>query len=91
MALVEDGRLQLDDSIRGYLPELPAAWAPITIRHCLSHTSGLPDGVTPDQVNIIPLAGDRESLLKILGSVPVGEPGAKALQSDRADAVGRYR
>src|ERR1043165_887783 len=53
MALVEDGRLALDTSIRTYLPELPAAWQPVTIRHCLSHTSGLPDGVAADQVNII--------------------------------------
>ena len=79
MALVEDGRLALDTSIRTYLPELPAAWQPFTIRHCLSHTSGLPDGVAADQVNIIPLAGDRESLLKMLGSMPVGEPGSKVV------------
>jgi CubicO group peptidase (beta-lactamase class C family) len=79
MALVEDGRISLDESIRTYLPELPAAWAPVTIRHCLSHTSGLPDGVAADQVNIIPLAGDRESLLKTLASMPVAAPGIKAV------------
>jgi CubicO group peptidase (beta-lactamase class C family) len=79
MALIEEGRVRVDASIRTYLPEVPAAWAPVTIRHCLSHTSGLPDGVAADQVNIIPLAGDRESLLKILASMPVGEPGAKAI------------
>jgi D-alanyl-D-alanine carboxypeptidase len=79
MALVEDGRLILDRSVRSYLPELPAAWESITIRHCLSHTSGLPDGIAADQVNIIPLAGDRESLLKMLASVPVGEPGTKVI------------
>lgn len=78
MALVEDGRLSLDESVRTYLPELPAAWAPVTIRHCLSHTSGLPDGVAADQVNIIPLAGDREGLLKMLAEKPIGEPGVKA-------------
>jgi CubicO group peptidase (beta-lactamase class C family) len=79
MALIEDGRLTLDASVRSYLPELPAAWERITIRHCLSHTSGLPDGVAADQVNIIPLAGDRESLLKMLAPTPVGEPGAKVI------------
>ena len=43
LALVEDGRVALDASIRRYLPETPASWEPITIRHLLSHRSGIPD------------------------------------------------
>ena len=43
MALVEDGRVALDSSIRVYLPEAPPAWQGVTIRHLLSHTSGVPD------------------------------------------------
>ena len=43
MALVEDGRVALDSSIRVYLPDAPAAWQTVTIRHLLSHTSGIPD------------------------------------------------
>jgi len=78
MALVEHGRLALDLPLRTYLPELPASWAPVNIGNCLSHTSGLPDSVAADQVNIIPLAGDRKSLLKMLASMPVAEPGTKA-------------
>lgn len=42
MLLVEDGKLGLDDSIRKYLPDAPQAWAPITVRQLLNHTSGLP-------------------------------------------------
>lgn len=42
MLLVEDGKLRLDDSVRKYLPEAPTAWAPVTIRSLLNHTSGLP-------------------------------------------------
>jgi len=79
MALIEEGRVQLDGSIRTYLPEVPAAWAPATIRNCLSHTSGLLDGIAADQVNIIPLARDRESLLKTLASMPVTEPETRAI------------
>ena len=41
MLMVEDGKLQLDESIRTYLPDAPASWAPIKIRHILHHTSGL--------------------------------------------------
>jgi CubicO group peptidase (beta-lactamase class C family)/Tol biopolymer transport system component len=43
MALVEDGTVQLDASVRTYFPEAPPTWQPITIRQLLSHTSGLPD------------------------------------------------
>ena len=43
MALVEEGRLALDEPVRTYFPDAPAAWQPITVRHLLSHTSGIPD------------------------------------------------
>jgi CubicO group peptidase (beta-lactamase class C family) len=37
------GRLSLDDDIRRYLPEVPDFGSTITIRHLLTHTSGLRD------------------------------------------------
>lgn len=40
MRLVEEGRLGLEDPIADYVDYLPEAWTGITIRHCLSHTSG---------------------------------------------------
>ncbi|MEI6738733.1 MAG: serine hydrolase [Gemmatimonadaceae bacterium] len=43
LALVEDGKIALDSSVRRYLPEVPATWQPITIRHLLSHRGGVPD------------------------------------------------
>ena len=43
MLLAADGKLALDDSIRKYLPELPDYGHLITIRHLLTHTSGLRD------------------------------------------------
>lgn len=42
MLLVEEGRIELDASIRTYLPEIPESRAGITVRHLLTHTSGLP-------------------------------------------------
>ncbi|MDE2921493.1 MAG: serine hydrolase [Acidobacteriota bacterium] len=39
--LALDGELSLDDPVREHLPELPDFGAPITIRHLLTHTSGL--------------------------------------------------
>lgn len=75
MTLVEQGKVSLDDSIRKYLPELPASWAPVTVRHCLSHTSGLPDNVADDNVNVLPLAGTRADLMNLLAGKAVKEPG----------------
>lgn len=41
MKLVEAGKVKLDESIRTYLPEAPAAWQEVTVRHMLTHTSGI--------------------------------------------------
>ncbi len=41
LSLVQDGRISLDDPIVGFLDGAPAAWSAITVRHLLSHTSGL--------------------------------------------------
>ena len=41
LMLVEDGKLSLDGKITEILPGLPAAWAPVTVRHLLTHTSGI--------------------------------------------------
>lgn len=43
MLLAEDGKLSLDDPIARHLANTPPAWAGITIRHLLTHTSGLGD------------------------------------------------
>lgn len=43
MLLVEDGKLGLDSSIRTYFPDAPPSWQPVTIRHLLTHTSGIAD------------------------------------------------
>jgi CubicO group peptidase (beta-lactamase class C family) len=43
MLLARDGKLSVDDDIRKYVPEIPDYGTPITIRHLLTHTSGLRD------------------------------------------------
>src|SRR5258708_2683240 len=43
MLLVEDGKIALTDSIAKYFPEAPERFRPITVRHLLTHTSGIPD------------------------------------------------
>lgn len=43
LLLEQQGKLNLNDDIRKYLPELPGFTSKITIRHLLNHTSGLRD------------------------------------------------
>jgi CubicO group peptidase (beta-lactamase class C family) len=43
LQLQEQGRLNVADPICNYLDDCPAAWRPITIRHLLTHTSGIPN------------------------------------------------
>jgi CubicO group peptidase (beta-lactamase class C family) len=43
LLLAEDGRLKLDDRGHRWLPSLPKAAETVTIRHLLTHTSGLID------------------------------------------------
>ncbi len=41
MQLVEQGRVDLDADIRTYIPQWPAKPWPITVRHLVTHTSGI--------------------------------------------------
>ncbi len=43
LELVDRGKLSLASTIGEIRPDLPAAWAPITLRQLLYHTSGLPN------------------------------------------------
>lgn len=43
LLLARDGKLSLDDDVRRYIPELPEYGHRITLRHLLTHTSGLRD------------------------------------------------
>lgn len=48
LRLVQEGKLGLGDTIGQRLPGLPAAWAAVTVRQLLNHTSGLPDYTRSD-------------------------------------------
>ena len=41
MLLNKEGKVGLDDSVRKYLKDAPETWQTITVRHALTHTSGL--------------------------------------------------
>jgi CubicO group peptidase (beta-lactamase class C family) len=41
LLLVQQGKLSVDDKISAHLHDTPASWKDITVRHLLTHTSGL--------------------------------------------------
>lgn len=43
LILQEQGKLRVADSVCRYLSDCPEAWRPVTLRHLLTHTSGVPD------------------------------------------------
>ncbi|MGQ0736222.1 MAG: serine hydrolase [Acidobacteriota bacterium] len=43
MLLVQDGALALADPLSKFFPDAPAAWQAVTVRHLLTHTSGIPN------------------------------------------------
>jgi D-alanyl-D-alanine carboxypeptidase len=75
MMLVEEGKVALDEKISKYLGDVPPSWAGITVRHLLTHTSGLtqyPPGF--DQRRDY----SEDELLKIIQSVPLAfAPGTR--------------
>jgi len=76
MKLVEAGKVNLDESIRTYLPEAPMAWDKVTVRHMLAHTSGIPRDF-PNRVDRQRDYSEAE-LLKMQSDIPLEfQPGEK--------------
>lgn len=68
MLLAEDGKLSLDDPVSRHLANTPTAWSGITIRHLLTHTSGLGD---PYKVLDFRKDYSDEELIALEASIPV--------------------
>jgi D-alanyl-D-alanine carboxypeptidase len=56
LLLAEDGKLQIDDPIQSVLPDYPGAERGVTIRHLLTHTSGI------QNFNTLPTFPERTDL-----------------------------
>lgn len=79
MLLVEERKLALDEPISKHLA-VPASWSGITVRHLLTHTSGLGD--YPENFS---LQRDytEDELLKMVATQPLGfAPGEKSSYSN---------
>ncbi|MBA2506752.1 MAG: beta-lactamase family protein [Thermoleophilaceae bacterium] len=80
LQLVDAGRLSLDSPVAAYEPGLPNARR-ITIRHLLSHTSGLPEYSPDDQIEELAERRPRHpftrpEVLRTVGR-PEARPGAR--------------
>jgi CubicO group peptidase (beta-lactamase class C family) len=73
LMLVEGGKLSLDDPISKHFSGAPAKWAPITIRHLLTHTSGIKDW---ESGTALDLRRDytEDQLVKIAMELPLDFP-----------------
>ena len=68
MRLAERGDVDLDASVSTYLGDLPQGWRPITVRHLLTHMSGLPDILTRDGGYV---GQDEASALAAIADLPL--------------------
>src|SRR6266496_3694183 len=78
MMLVEEGKVRLDDTTTKYFHEAPQAWRGITIRHLLTHTSGIQNQVAvPHWLDVFrtnlafETAPSRDELLKMFFKLPL--------------------
>ncbi len=75
LMLARDGKLGLDDAVTRHVQGLPAAWKAITLRHLLTHTSGLADADEAIKVNEL---YDEARLIRTARALPPRfKPGSK--------------
>jgi len=82
MLLVEDGKIVLDDPVKKYLPEAPPAWDRITVRHLLTHTSGIPEYEYGKDFDMRKDYTDDERLGVVYGMKLEFAPGSRWAYSD---------
>ncbi|MEX2112967.1 MAG: serine hydrolase domain-containing protein [Pirellulales bacterium] len=75
MVLIQDGKLKVDDKISTYLEGTPEAWKDITVRHLLTHTSGL-SREAPGFASL-KIQGDAELIKTAYARKPDFAPGEK--------------
>ena len=84
MMLANEHKLDLDDPLSKYLPEVPASWGKVTLRTMLNHQSGIPQFTTPDRqlLNLVHDYTDLE-LIRLASTQPLDfEPGTNVSYSD---------
>ena len=79
LKLEEQGKLSVNDPVKKYIPDAPAAWDKITLFHLLTHTSGLPDFTSlPDYPKLQTLPTTAEQIMARFRDKPLEfQPGEK--------------
>jgi CubicO group peptidase (beta-lactamase class C family) len=77
MLLVQDGKIHLEEKITTYVERAPDAWKDITIRHLLTHTSGIKDYLKDLRQNF-PHDAPPEAIVQAAMAAPLNfAPGEK--------------
>ncbi len=84
LLLEERGKLKVEDPVKKYLPDAPAAWDKMTIFDVLTHTAGIPNFTGfPDYPSLEPFATTPEKLVARFRDKPLDfEPGEKMSYSN---------
>ncbi|HEY4275362.1 MAG TPA: serine hydrolase domain-containing protein [Rhizomicrobium sp.] len=80
LQLQEAGKLSVDDPVSKYYTDAPAAWSAITLKHLLTHTSGIPSYTSIPHFFDAEARRDRtpEEIIKLTADKPLEfEPGSK--------------
>jgi len=79
LLLEERGKLNINDPVKKYMPDAPAAWDKVTIFHLLTHTSGIPSFTGfPDYPSTEATATTPEKLVARFRDKPLEfQPGEK--------------
>ena len=79
LLLEERGKLSVNDSVKKYMPDAPAAWDKITIYNLLTHTSGIPNFTGfPDYAKLEPFPSTPAELVARFRDKPLDfQPGEK--------------
>jgi CubicO group peptidase (beta-lactamase class C family) len=92
LLLEERGKLSVQDPVKKYAPNAPAAWDRITIFNLLTHTSGIPNFTSfPDYPRLQPFATTAEEEVKRLFDKPLDfQPGERWSYSNSGFVVLTY-
>src|SRR6476469_8371708 len=79
LLLEERGKLKIEDPVKKYLPDAPAAWDKVTIFSLLTHTSGIPSFTGfPDYTSTEAIPSTPEKLVARFRDKPLEfQPGEK--------------
>ena len=88
LQLAADHRLSLDDRLSRFVADAPSAWRDVTIRHLLTHTSGIADFTSlPALASETWRGRDPADLVSVLRDLPLQSAPGSTFQYDNTGYV----